>query len=195
MTAPCILVTGATDGLGRYLVRELAGYHLTRRLVPLLAASAPARIVHVASLGQYPIDCDDLMSEHAYDGVRAYRRSKLAQIMFTFDLAAELAVTRPTTPRPVAACVTPALRSWTRRWARGQGAGLTGGEGGAATLVGVRTDTRVRVAAIALSALALVAVLARASGPSWGERPFGDVPAGATELSDSLASPGPAIQP
>jgi NAD(P)-dependent dehydrogenase (short-subunit alcohol dehydrogenase family) len=74
----------------RFAVNYLAGYHLTRRLLPRLEASAPARIVHVASLGQEPLDFSDLMMETSYDGVVAYRRSKLAQIMFTFDLAAEL---------------------------------------------------------------------------------------------------------
>jgi NAD(P)-dependent dehydrogenase (short-subunit alcohol dehydrogenase family) len=74
----------------RFAVNYLAGYSLTRRLLPLLRASAAARIVQVASAGQYPIDFDDVMLEREYDGVRAYRQSKLAQIMFTFDLAAEL---------------------------------------------------------------------------------------------------------
>jgi NAD(P)-dependent dehydrogenase (short-subunit alcohol dehydrogenase family) len=75
----------------RFAVNYLAGYHLTRRLVPLLVASAPARVVNVASLGQEALDFDDPMLERRYVGVVAYRRSKLAQIMFTVDLAAELA--------------------------------------------------------------------------------------------------------
>jgi NAD(P)-dependent dehydrogenase (short-subunit alcohol dehydrogenase family) len=74
----------------RFAVNYLASYSLTRRLLPLLRASAPARIVQVASAGQYPIDFGDVMLEGGYDGVRAYRQSKLAQVMFTFDLAAEL---------------------------------------------------------------------------------------------------------
>jgi NAD(P)-dependent dehydrogenase (short-subunit alcohol dehydrogenase family) len=74
----------------RFAVNYLAGYHLIRRLVPHLVDAGPARIVHVASLGQEPLDFSDLMLEDTYDGVVAYRRSKLAQIMFTFDLAAEL---------------------------------------------------------------------------------------------------------
>ena len=74
----------------RFAVNYLAGYSLTRRLLPLLRASAPARIVQVASAGQYPIDFRDVMLERGYEGTRAYRQSKLAQIMFTFDLAAEL---------------------------------------------------------------------------------------------------------
>nr|WP_203433008.1 SDR family NAD(P)-dependent oxidoreductase [Jiangella asiatica] len=74
----------------RFAVNYLAGYHLTRRLLPTLLKSAPARIVNVASIGQAPIDFADPMLEQGYDGFRAYRRSKLAQIMFTIDLAAEL---------------------------------------------------------------------------------------------------------
>lgn len=74
----------------RFAVNYLSGYLLTRRLLLLLESSAPARIVNVASLGQEPIDFDDLMLDHAYNGVSAYRRSKLAQVMFTLDLAEEL---------------------------------------------------------------------------------------------------------
>jgi NAD(P)-dependent dehydrogenase (short-subunit alcohol dehydrogenase family) len=74
----------------RFAVNYLAAYSLTRRLLPLLRASAPARIVEVASAGQYPIDFGDVMLERGYEGTRAYRQSKLALIMFTFDLAAEL---------------------------------------------------------------------------------------------------------
>jgi NAD(P)-dependent dehydrogenase (short-subunit alcohol dehydrogenase family) len=74
----------------RFAVNYLAGFALTRRLLPLLRASAPARIVNVASAGQMPIDFGDVMLERGYDGTRAYCQSKLAQIMFTIDLADEL---------------------------------------------------------------------------------------------------------
>ena len=74
----------------RFAVNYLAGYLLTRRLLPLMQRSAPARIVNVSSAGQMPIDFGDVMLERAYDGVRAYCQSKLAQVMFTFDLAGEL---------------------------------------------------------------------------------------------------------
>jgi NAD(P)-dependent dehydrogenase (short-subunit alcohol dehydrogenase family) len=74
----------------RFAVNYLAPFLLTYRLLPLLRRSAPARIVNVASVGQQPIDFDDVMLEDGYDGLRAYRQSKLAQVMFTFDLAEEL---------------------------------------------------------------------------------------------------------
>jgi NAD(P)-dependent dehydrogenase (short-subunit alcohol dehydrogenase family) len=81
----------SADGIElRFAVNYLAGYHLARRLVPLLAASAPARVVNVASIGQEAIDFADPLLERSYDGMRAYRQSKLAQIMATIDMAAEL---------------------------------------------------------------------------------------------------------
>jgi NAD(P)-dependent dehydrogenase (short-subunit alcohol dehydrogenase family) len=74
----------------RFAVNYLAGYLLTRLLLPLLERSAPARIVNVSSAGQAPIDFGDVMLERRYDGVQAYCQSKLAQVMFTFDLGEEL---------------------------------------------------------------------------------------------------------
>lgn len=74
----------------RFAVNYLAGFLLTRLLLPLLLESKPARIVNVSSLGQHPIDFDDVMLNQGYSGGRAYAQSKLAQIMFTFDLAREL---------------------------------------------------------------------------------------------------------
>ena len=74
----------------RFAVNYLAGYLLTRRLLPMLEQSGPARIVNVSSAGQAPIDFDDVMLERRYDGTQAYCQSKLAQVMFTFDLAEEL---------------------------------------------------------------------------------------------------------
>jgi NAD(P)-dependent dehydrogenase (short-subunit alcohol dehydrogenase family) len=79
------------DGIElRFAVNHLASYHLARRLAERLQANAPARIVQVASAGQLPLDPEDPLTEHGYDGVTAYRRSKLAQVMATFDLAADL---------------------------------------------------------------------------------------------------------
>jgi NAD(P)-dependent dehydrogenase (short-subunit alcohol dehydrogenase family) len=79
------------DGIElRFAVNYLSHYLLTRKLLPLLKRSAPARIVNVSSAGQVPLDFDDPMLERKYTGVRAYCQSKLAQILFTIDLAAEL---------------------------------------------------------------------------------------------------------
>jgi NAD(P)-dependent dehydrogenase (short-subunit alcohol dehydrogenase family) len=74
----------------RFAVNYLAGFLLARLLAPLLKAAAPSRIVNVASLGQHPLDFDDVMLTKGYNGARAYAQSKLAQIMFTIDLAEEL---------------------------------------------------------------------------------------------------------
>ncbi|CAO5233379.1 SDR family NAD(P)-dependent oxidoreductase [Frankia sp. AgKG'84/4] len=74
----------------RFAVNYLAGFLLTLDLLPLLRRSAPARVVNVASLGQHPLDFDDLMIEHGYSGSRAYGQSKLAQIMSGFELAEQL---------------------------------------------------------------------------------------------------------
>jgi NAD(P)-dependent dehydrogenase (short-subunit alcohol dehydrogenase family) len=74
----------------QFAINYLAGYLLTRELLPLLKGSAPARIVNVASAAQTPLDFDDPMMERGYTGGRGYGQSKLAQILFTFDLAREL---------------------------------------------------------------------------------------------------------
>src|SRR3989442_1947531 len=74
----------------RFAVNYLAPFLLTNLLLPLLRRSAPARIVNVASAGQVPIDFDDPMLERRYHGVRAYRQSKLAEVMFTFELPQQL---------------------------------------------------------------------------------------------------------
>lgn len=74
----------------RFAGNYLSGYLLTRLLLPLLERSGPARIVNVSSAGQTPIDFADVMLTRGYSGGRAYCQSKLAQVMFTFDLADEL---------------------------------------------------------------------------------------------------------
>jgi NAD(P)-dependent dehydrogenase (short-subunit alcohol dehydrogenase family) len=74
----------------RFAVNYLAGFLLTKLLLPLMMRNTPARVVNISSLGQHPIDFDDVMLTHGYSGQRAYAQSKLAQIMFTFDLAREL---------------------------------------------------------------------------------------------------------
>ena len=77
----------------RFQVNYLSTFLLTHMLMPRLLASAPSRIVNVSSGAQTPIDFDDVMMENNFSGRRAYAQSKLAQIMFTHDLAEELAGT------------------------------------------------------------------------------------------------------
>lgn len=79
-----------------FQVNYLAHFELTRRLLPLLQAGAPARIVNVASIGQRPVNFDDVMMEEGYQTMAAYSQSKLAQIMFTFTLAGQLDAARVT---------------------------------------------------------------------------------------------------
>jgi NAD(P)-dependent dehydrogenase (short-subunit alcohol dehydrogenase family) len=79
-----------------FAVNYLAHFLLTNLLVPLLSSSAPARVVNVASAGQSPVNFHDIMLERGYDGMRAYAQSKLAQVMFTFELAVRLQGTRVT---------------------------------------------------------------------------------------------------
>jgi len=71
----------------RMAVNYLAPFVLTTELLRLATRGHPRAIVNVASGGQLALDFEDLMSERAYDGVDAYRHSKLALIMFTFDQA------------------------------------------------------------------------------------------------------------
>ena len=74
----------------RFQVNYLAGFLLTRMLMPRLLDSTPSRIVNVSSLAANPIDFDDVMIENNFSGRRAYGQSKLSQVMMTFDLAEEL---------------------------------------------------------------------------------------------------------
>jgi NAD(P)-dependent dehydrogenase (short-subunit alcohol dehydrogenase family) len=72
----------------RFQVNYLAGYLLTELLLERLRT--PARVVFVASLGQMPIDFDDVMLERNYTGIQAYCQSKLAQIAYAIALSERL---------------------------------------------------------------------------------------------------------
>lgn len=71
-----------------WAVNYLAPVLLTRKLLPII--NEDARIINVASVAQTELDFDDLNMEKYYDSYTAYARSKLALIMFTFDLADEV---------------------------------------------------------------------------------------------------------
>jgi NAD(P)-dependent dehydrogenase (short-subunit alcohol dehydrogenase family) len=121
----------------RFAVNYLAPFLLIRRLLPLLKASAPSRIVNVASVGQAPIDFDDVMLERGYEGLRAYSQSKLALIMLTFDLAEELRVTGVT-----ANALHPASLMDTKMVFESFGYSLSSVHGGAAATIRQVTDPK-----------------------------------------------------
>jgi len=81
------------DGLEHtFALNHLAPFLLTHLLRPLLEASAPSRVATVSSGAQSigHIDLDDLQGERAYRGQRAYSQSKLANLLFTYELARRL---------------------------------------------------------------------------------------------------------
>jgi NAD(P)-dependent dehydrogenase (short-subunit alcohol dehydrogenase family) len=81
------------DGLERtFALNHLAPFLLTNLLLDRLKASGPARVVTVSSNAQAMgrIDFDDLQGERSYSGSRAYSQSKLANILFTYELARRL---------------------------------------------------------------------------------------------------------
>jgi NAD(P)-dependent dehydrogenase (short-subunit alcohol dehydrogenase family) len=88
------------DGLEMtFAVNHLAYFLLTNLLLDTLRASGPARVVNVASEAhrKATLEFDNLQGEQMYGGWRAYRRSKLANILFTYELARRLAGTDVTT--------------------------------------------------------------------------------------------------
>jgi retinol dehydrogenase-14 len=75
-----------------FAVNHLSGFLLTELLKDLMVASAPARIVNTASVGHYQgsMDFDDIGFEKGYFVMKSYARSKLANVLYTRSLAAEL---------------------------------------------------------------------------------------------------------
>jgi NAD(P)-dependent dehydrogenase (short-subunit alcohol dehydrogenase family) len=83
----------SSDGFERtFATNHLAYFLLTNLLLKLLEASAPARIVCVASEAERwgKIYFNDLQCERGYSGIKAYSQSKLANILFTYELARRL---------------------------------------------------------------------------------------------------------
>ncbi len=86
----------SADGIEMTLaLNHLAPFLLTNLLLDRLRAGTPARVVNVSSYGHERghIDLDDLQSAHDYRGIVAYRQSKLANVLFTYELARRLAGT------------------------------------------------------------------------------------------------------
>lgn len=73
-------LTFAVNYLSHFLLTQLLLSHLRE----------PARIVNVSSIGQAPLDLDDVLLERGYDAYGAYAQSKLAQVLFTVELAERL---------------------------------------------------------------------------------------------------------
>lgn len=101
--------TVTEDGLEtQFAVNHLAYFLLTNLLLDKLKASAPARIINVSSKvhERASIDFDDLQSERSYRPTSVYAWTKLANVLFTFELARRLEATRVTAnclhPGPVA---------------------------------------------------------------------------------------------
>jgi len=83
----------SADGIEMtFAVNHLAYFLLTNLLLDVLKASAPSRIVNVSSGEQRngTIDFDDLQAEKGYKGAKAYSQSKLATVLFTYELARRL---------------------------------------------------------------------------------------------------------
>ena len=79
-------------------VNHLAPFLLTERLLPALRAAPAARIVTTSSAAEdrATLELDDLMATRRYGGMAVYSRSKLANVMFTVELARRLAGTNVT---------------------------------------------------------------------------------------------------
>ena len=126
------------DGLEQtFAVNHLAPFLLTNLLLDRLTTSSPARIVNVASkahsMGR--IEFDDLQHERTYSGAQAYNQSKLANVMFTYELARRLRGTSVTAnavhpgmvstsfggedPSPVQRMIVPMVRPFMKTAERG----------------------------------------------------------------------------
>jgi len=114
-----------------FAVNHLAPFLLTHLLLDVLKRSAPARIINVASTVHYDgqIDFKDLQSERKYNSVAAYKNSKLAEVLFTFELAERLKGSGVTVnalhPGIVATKLLDAGWGWTNGWTAEQGAALS----------------------------------------------------------------------
>jgi len=104
-----------------FALNHMAYFTLTGCLRDRLVGSAPARVVSTSSSAHFgaKLDFDDLQCEHGYNAWKAYNRSKLANILFTRELAKRLAGTGVTAnclhPGVVASRFADAAGGWTGR--------------------------------------------------------------------------------
>lgn len=83
----------SVDGIEMTFALNHLGYFLlTNLLLDTLKASAPARIINVSSYGHKHahMNFDDLQAKQRYNGLQVYRQSKLANVLFTYELARQL---------------------------------------------------------------------------------------------------------
>jgi NAD(P)-dependent dehydrogenase (short-subunit alcohol dehydrogenase family) len=107
LISPERVVTG--DGIElTFQVNYLSPFLLT---TALLVGRPPRRVVNVASAGQMVPDFGNLMLEHGYDEWRAYRQSKLAQIMFSFECSQRFPDVESTALHPATFMDTKMVRS------------------------------------------------------------------------------------
>jgi len=102
----------SVDGIEMtFSLNHLAYFLLTNLLLDTLKASAPARIVNVSSEvhRQVTLDFDDLQARQRFDGYRTYMRSKMANLLFTYELARRLEDTGVTVNAAAPGLVTTAL--------------------------------------------------------------------------------------
>jgi retinol dehydrogenase-14 len=188
--------TLSEDGMETtFAVNHLSYFLLTELLLPTLQASAPSRIVNVASIAERRgrTEFDNLQGERRYSSARAYQNSKRANLLFTYELARRLEGTGVT-----ANCLHPGLvrtnfgnrHSWWFRFAKTAFMAARGvsAETGAATVVHLASSAQVE----GVTGQYFERLQERASSPSSHD------PTTARrlwEVSEALTSAGPPPSP
>lgn len=81
----------SADGYEKvFATNHLAYFYLTSLLLDILKSSAPSRIINIASNAHSEIDINDVMSERNYNYFEVYKHSKMANILFTYELSERL---------------------------------------------------------------------------------------------------------
>ena len=139
------------DGLEtQFAVNHLAPFLLTNLLLDTLKASAPARVVTVSSQvhSKSPLDFDDLRSDREYTASQVYRKTKLANILFTYELSAgwRERTSRPTASTPASLQQSSSTTTWAGPTTPVSGSGAAFGsspEQGASVVLHVATSPEI----------------------------------------------------